>query len=412
MEILYVLLVLLVAARLFGEIAERLNLPSLTGELVAGVVLGLVVRRFEGGLPILAALPDNDVFRAISDLGIFFLMLLAGLELRPRELLRASRASISIAGVGVLVPLVTGIALGLAVLPDSDFRLPQAILLGTVMSITAVPVTTKVLMDLGQLESRAGQTIVAAAIIDDVLGFMLLGVLTAFIKDGAPPSGATLALLGARILIFFAATSLLGHLTFKYLSRYFKRARLEEFELSALVIVALAFSVLAESFGLHFILGAFVAGLFFGPRRVGKGAFQHVQRNVAAMTKGFLAPVFFVSIGLHLEPGALIHVPGLVILLILISFLVKLSAAAPAYWYGLSSREALAVGVGMSARGAVELVIADIALRSGLFTKPDPAPPVVEHLFSAIVLMAVVTTLAPPLILPILLGRKKRSSGR
>ena len=334
-------------------------------------------------------------------------MLLAGLELRPRELLRASRASVSIAAVGVVVPLAAGIGLGFLVLPESDYMLAQALLLGTVMAITAVPVTTKVLMDLGQLDSRAGQTIVAAAIIDDVLGFMLLGVLTAFIESGEAPRGATMGLLGLKILVFFGATSLLGHFIFTYLSRYFSKAHLEEFELSALIIVALGFSVLAELFGLHFILGAFVAGLFFGPRRVGKTAFEDVQRNVAAMTKGFLAPVFFVSIGLHLDPGALVHAPGLVVVLILVSFLVKLSATAPAYMYGLPFRESLAVGVGMSARGAVELVIADIALRSGLFTRPDPPPPVVEHMFSAIVVMAVVTTLAPPLILPSLLGRKK-----
>jgi len=126
--------------------------------------------------------------------------------------------------------------------------------------------------------------------------------------------------------------------------------------------------------------------------------FEGVQSRISGITTGFLAPIFFASIGLHLDVAAFTTIPLFMVVLIAAAVLCKLiGAGLPAYWTGLSGKDALIVGVGMSGRGAVEFIVADIALRAGLFSQPDPAPPIVANLFSAIVIMAVVTTLMTPI---------------
>lgn len=400
MEILYVLLVLLVVTRLFGELAERVGQPALVGELISGILLGLVVGQYSETFSILSELTEDRVFIAITDLGIFFLMLLAGIEMHPSELARTSVKSLAVAGGGMVLPLGLGFGLGWIVLPDSNVKVAQALFLGVAMAITAVPVSVKILMDLGKLDSPVGQIIASAAVLDDVLSLVLLAVLTAVIKTGELPGLVGLAGLGTQIVLFFAITTFVGYYLYAKLVRMLEHFIVEEFSFSFLLIVALGFAVLAEVLHLHFILGAFVAGLFFVRQIIDDTTYDDLVNKVSGLTKGFFAPVFFASIGLHLELSALTTIPGFVCLLIGMATVGKLvGSGIPARWTGLSKRESLAVGFGMNARGAVELVIADIALRAGLFSLPDPPPPLVAHLFSAIVTMAIVTTLVAPITL-------------
>jgi Kef-type K+ transport system membrane component KefB len=407
MHVFYVLLVLLLLARILGELAQRLGQPALVGELVAGILLGLVVRPFASSLPVLAGLADDEVFLALTDLGVFFLMLSAALELRPRELLQASRGAAVIAVVGAAVPLGAGWGLGWIFLPPSPDRFVQALFLGTAMSITAVPVAARILLDLGQLRSKAGQTVVSAAVFDDVIGLLLLAVLSAVLRTGSAPDPAALALLLGKVLLFFLVSGLFCLGFFRWFGRGLARWKLDETEFSALMLTGLAAAVFAEKMGLHFILGAFVAGLFFVRRDVGEDVYQDVKGKVSAVTKGFLAPIFFVSIGLHLDLSAVGSVPGFLAVFVIVAVLVKMVSGIPAWFSGLGARESLAVGVAMSSRGAVELVVADIALRAGLFSGPEPRPPLIEHMFSCVVIMAVVTTLVPPFLLRRLLPPRR-----
>lgn len=405
MELLYVLLVLLFVTRFAGEMATRFGQPPLVGELVAGIALGLVAHHLSGTLPVLAGLDDNHVFDALTDLAIFFLMLLAGMEMSPRELTESSRSAFWVALGGLLVPLTGGLALGWLFIPESEYKLAQSLFLGTALSITAVPVSVKVLMDLGRLDSAVGKTIVAAAVFDDVFSLILLAVLTAVIATGELPDLAAIGVLLGKILAFFAITGLIGQYLFPWLGKHVKRMRAEELEFSGLLMAALAFALIAESLDLHFILGAFMAGLFFGRRTIDPQAYRALRARTATFTTGFLAPLFFASIGFNLDVGAALHVPLFVLLLVVVAFGGKLvGAGLPAYWSGLDRRQSLGVGAGMSARGAVELIIADIALRAGLFDHPQPVPDIVRYLFSAVVLMALITTLATPVALQRALG--------
>jgi len=404
MELLYVLLVLLTVTRLFGELAERLGQPIILGELIAGIALGMLVHSHAETFPVLDNLPHNEVFRGITDLSIFFLMLLAGLELHPRDMVQSSVASLSIAIGGMLLPLGMGFALAWWLIPDSEAHLAQSIFLGTALAITAVPVSVKVLMDLRQLKSRVGNTIISAAVLDDMLSLALLAILTAVIESGAMPDTGSIMMVFGKVALFFLIATLIGRYLFPLFGRLLKSAVAADFEFSALLIAAFAYAMLAEALGLHFILGAFFTGLFFLRGTVAPGIYYNVKARLSTCTTGLFAPIFFASIGMSLDISAATEIPFFVLALIAVAFFGKLiGAGLPAYLLGYTRRESLAVGVGMSARGAVELIIADIALRAGIFNHPEPVPLIVEHLFSAVVLMAVATTLLTPLLLrPIL----------
>jgi Kef-type K+ transport system membrane component KefB len=183
-----------------------------------------------------------------------------------------------------------------------------------------------------------------------------------------------------------------------WLGKRIKFLKIDELEFSALVVVGLVFSLFAEALNLHFILGAFVAGLFFGRRTIDEEVFESVKSKVSGITSGFLAPVFFASIGMHFDASAIRVIPGFLLLLIAVAFVSKLiGAAVPAAIMGFGKRTAWAVGIAMSSRGAVELIVADVAKGAGLFDVAGQGSPIVDHMFSAIVIVAIVTTVLVPI---------------
>lgn len=404
MEAFFAILAFLVFTRLFGELAERLSLPSLVGELLSGVLLGVMTVRLVGWLPELAGLRESESLALITDFSMFFIMLLAGVEMEPREMARRSGRALVVALGGMVLPLVVGIGLGLLLLPDSPLRTAQALFLGTALCITAVPVTVKIFHDLGRLHSEVGRTVVSAALFDDVLSLFVLSLLIGMI-NGESHTTATIALLLLKIGGFFLITIPFGWFVFPAIGRYFKLFLVEEIDLSMLLIAAFAYAVLAELLGLHFIIGAFLAGMFFQRQIVAQDVYVRVEGQLSGLTTGFLAPIFFATIGMNLDLSALGAVPVFVTVLVILALASKyIGSGLAARWSGMSAAESSAVGIGMSGRGAVELVIANLALQAGLFDQPDPAPPILAHMFSAVVIMAVLTTLAVPILLRRTLG--------
>ena len=210
MDLLYILLVLLLVTRVCGEFAVRLKQPALVGELISGILVGVVVNRFHNTFPILSEVTENPVFTSITDLGVFFLMLLAGLEMHPKELIKSSGSAFAVALAGLIVPLGAGITLGMYALPESEWKTAQVMFLATAMAITAIPVAVKVLMDIGQLQSKAGKIIVSAAVYDDIFGLVLLAILTALLQTGEVPSLVGFATLIGKVVLFFIAATFLG----------------------------------------------------------------------------------------------------------------------------------------------------------------------------------------------------------
>ena len=388
--------------RVFGELAERVYMPALVGELIAGIFLGFLLAQYGGLAPSIWFAANSDIFAGLADLGMFFLMLLAGIRMEPLDFAQSSKSAVLIALGGMLLPVSAGFALGLFVLPESPFKIAQSLFLGVALAITAVPVAVRIFMDLGELESRVGKAVIAAALWDDVLSLFLMALLLAAISgetSGSFTAASLLPVIG-HVLLFFAITIPIGLFVVPLIGKSFKYLSFPEVDFSMLLIGALAYAVLAEMLQLHMIIGAFLAGMFFHPKVVEKEIYDRVEQQMSGLTRGFLAPIFFVSVGFHLDFSSISQVPGFVLALTGLALASKLvGSGIPAYWAGLSKRESLLVGVGMSGRGADELIIAGVAFEAGLFLHPDPPGPIVQSLFSAIVIMAIVTTVATPIVL-------------
>jgi len=408
MDILYLILVLLVVTRVFAELAERVNLPAIVGELTAGVALGLSLATMRESWPVLWSATQSETYDSIVELGMFFLTLLAGIRMEPLDFARASKSAIFVAIGGMMLPVSAGILLGLTLLPESPLKIVQSLFLGTALAITAVPVAVRIFLDLGELETRVGKTVIAAALWDDLISLFLLAFLIAAMSNDSSVFGTAEALLlVGKVVLFFAVTIPFGLFVFPFIGQYFKHLRFPEVDFSMLLIAGLAYATFAERMGLHFIIGAFLAGMFFHPKSVDAKTYERVEQQMSGITRGFLAPIFFVSVGLHLDFSAIATTPFFVATLIIIAFLSKLiGAGIPAYLLGLSRQKSLMVGVGMSGRGAIELIIAGVALEAGLFLQPSPPPPIVQSLYSSIVIMALVTTIVAPIVLHWLIRNK------
>lgn len=404
MEVLVVLLVLLVVTKIGADLAVRVGQPALVGELVGGVLLGAVITLMPDAAGMIGEINEDKSFTAILDLAVFFLMLVAGLEMRPKDLAGVGGTAMPVAVAGMVVPLALGVALGWWWLPGSDWKVAQSLFLGVALAITAVPVAVKVLMDLDALQTSAGQTVVAAAVIDDVLSLVLLAVLTALLSTSEALTVEGIALIALRVAVFFVVAWAAGRYLLPLLGRLIRAVSVAHAEFTLVIVFGLLLAVFAEALHMHFLIGAFTAGVMFTRSVVGEDTYEDVRGQLESITLGFLAPVFFASIGIHLSIEAAVEIPVFVLLLLVFAFAGKiLGAGGAAFAAGMDRRQALAVGSAMNARGAVEIIIADIALRAGLFQHPEPVPPVIEYMFSAVVIMAIVTTLFSPIMLRLLM---------
>ncbi|MEQ9519198.1 MAG: cation:proton antiporter [Parvibaculum sp.] len=411
MNLILGLLFLLLLTRLFGHGALRLGLPQSVGELVAGVFLvalfsglGAIDSAAVESLVELVYLPEIGL---VAQAGIFFLVLQAGIEMKPARIAEQSRASFFVALGGALLPLGLGFVAGLFLFPEGEWQIAQAFFLGVVLSITSIPASVRVLQEQGLLTSPFGQMIVAAAIFDDILGLFLLAMLTSLISSGGVPDVASLGLLSAKMGLFFVVTILVGVHVYPRVTERLKTLDLAAVEFSTLLGVSLAYAAFAELMGLHWVMGAFMAGLFFEPERIGRRAYDEMRILVGGVANGVLGPIFFVSIGLALDVEALLQAPWLALFLLVIAFGGKLvGAGLPARLFGHSPYEAAVIGTGMGARGAVELVVISIALNAGLFASGG------REIVSALIAVTILSTIASALMLRWLVTRQAGGAAR
>ena len=385
------LLLLLVLARVLGEVMERFKQPAMIGEILAGVVLGPTV---------LNVMVRNEELTAISELGVFLLVIIAGLEIDVREIVKTSRGRNLITSLlAFLIPIGSGFAVATAF----DLALVPAIFVGLCVTITALPVSVRILMDLGQLKSEIGQRIIAVAIFDDVLALTILGVLL----DVNNSANSSIDVLGLAIgLTLGKILLLLAGLIFAYrlINKFTERDNFIELQLDKLLLFMrgkesllaimfafiLIFASLTEAVGLHFIIGAFFASMLLSKELVGVAHFQEFEKTTHGMAMGFLAPIFFAGIGLEFQFSSITEW-GLLFAIIGVSFLSKIVGGyIGGRFAGLRHRKALTLGIGLNARGIMELVIANIAYREGLIG---------VQIFSILVIMGVFTTINTPMLL-------------
>lgn len=388
---LFVLTAMLVAAKLLGDLAERIGQPAVLGELIAGVILG-------GSL--LGLIPDQglgaELIHVLAELGVIMLLFEIGLETDLKEMFRVGPSALAVAAVGVVVPFVLGILYWeFAGPPGGGHSLgPTAIFVGATMTATSVGITARILSDLGRLSTREARIIIGAAVIDDVLGLVILGVVSGI------AAGAAVTILGiARTLAvavaFLVVAVLAGRFLMPRVFDLIERMRVRHVLVAFAVAFAFALSALAAVAGSALIIGAFAAGLVLS----GTNQFDTIEREVRPVA-AVLTPIFFVSVGASVnlrlfnpsEPGAG-HLIGIAAALTAIAIVGKLVAGWAAPWQRFNR---WVVGAGMIPRGEVGLIFADLGLRNGIFG---------DDLFSAVLLMVMVTTFVAPPALKALLAR-------
>lgn len=399
MTTLFGLFLFLLLARAFGSAADHLRVPTSVGEMSAGVLIAYLALTAGDMLPFLPAIVHDDLLAGAADVAVFFLVLLVGVEMEPGEIAKSSGRGLGIALGGMLVPLVGGAALAWTILPASDMHDMQALVTGVVLSITALPVVAKVLTDFAMLRTRAGEMIITAALFDDILGLVLIAILLAVLETGAMPALMDFTLLLAKVAGFFGITILLGAHVYPHLTKRLRLLDATAIEFSALVTAALGYGWLAELLGLHWVMGAFMAGLYFEKSRVGARSYMSITAVINTMVQGVLGPLFFLSMGLYIDLAVIADMPITFTLLLAFAILSKLvGAGLPALLMGMGRREAMIIGTGMGARGVVGLVVVGIAYDAGLFTG-NGANPAGTALLSALVLVSVLTTALTPLFL-------------
>ena len=400
-ELLLILLelaLLLFVSRGLGELMRRINLPPVVGELLAGVLLGPSL--FGWALPALQAeiFPKNqaqsDLLSVVSWLGVLFLLIVTGLETDLNLILRKGKTALLISLGGILVPFTTGLVLGES-LPESFLANPSqrlifSLFIATAMSISAVPVIAKVLMDLNLIRRDIGQVTLAAGMTDDTIGWILLSVVAGLASSGKFDFNTVLkSVLGA--VLFLAIAFTIGRTVVDQILRWVDdHIGGATASLSIVLILAFAAAALTHALGIEAALGAFVFGILAGQSRRFS---QEAGHTLEMVTAGFLAPIFFAAAGLKVNLLQLLD-PQTFLIGLLVLTVACVGKFVGAYLGsrvgGLSHWEGLAMGSGMNARGAMEIIVATIGLSLGVLN---------QQMYSIIVMVAIVTSLmAPPLL--------------
>lgn len=396
---LLVLAAILLTTKLLGLFSRWVRLPQVLGALVAGVILGPVVNAIVGwstGDGFFSQSAGSDqLFGMLSELGVIVLMFGAGLETDVQEMKKCGKASLIIAVIGVITPLIFGAFASYYFIddPNSQERLLKSIFIGVVLTATSVSITVETLKELGKLNTPASNAILGAAIIDDVLGIIALTIITSFkSKD------VNIWFVLIKIVLFFIFAAILGFIMlkiYKWMNKHTSRDSRRH------VIIAFAYclvsSFVAEVFfGVADITGAYVAGLVLSMTN----RKRYLVNRFSTLSYMLLSPIFFACIGLTIE------MPELTVSLLVFAILITIVAVATKLFgcalggkiCGYSTKECFQIGAGMISRGEVALIVAKKGESCGLM---DP------KLFGPLVIVVVLTTIIAPIILKILFAKDK-----
>jgi Kef-type K+ transport system membrane component KefB len=375
MHALLALLLILFLAKIFGELVERAGFPSILGEIVAGIVFGLLFLR-----------PDNEALLFLSELGAIFLLFTAGYkEINLRELKTASRMALIPTLSQVLVAFSFGFLIGWIF----DFPQMARLFIGVAFSITSIGVSVRTLIDLNYLSKKIGSTMLASAILDDLIGIFMLSVVISMAANQQIPAGMEMLVIAGKIIGFIAVMAVLGRVVFPVLFTYIHRMHVKESIFAFVVIIALFSAYLAEAFGLHAVIGAFVGGACLSSVPLAK--IEDVQSKVSGIAYGIFIPIFFAFIGLSVDPAA-IQAAGLFALLVIVMALSGklIGGFVGSRIAGFDSYDSLIFGVGVMPRAGIELVVISAGRSMGIIG---------DEIFSAIVLMVAVSVIVSPVLL-------------
>ncbi len=384
------LLILLVGARLLGEVFERFKQPAMIGEILAGIILGPTL---------LNIVHRTEAISVISDLGVFLLVIIAGMEVNVDSIMKSLKGKNGIIAItAFFLPILGGFAVGYFF----GKSMMTTIFIGLCIAITALPVSIRILMDLGKINSSAGQKIISAAIFEDVLALTMLGIilnvketdmtLVSILKVSAISLLKLSVFIGILFFSYFLIKKVSNHDNYieKNLNSILSLLRGKESLFALFFVFVLVFSTITELLGFHFIIGAFFAAMLVSENLIGQTHFNAINNTTKSLAMGFLAPIFFAGIGLEFSLNA-IQDYKLLAAILLISYISKIAGGyIGGKLAGLNSTVSLIIGTGLNARGIMELVIANIAYQSGLIDL---------EIFSILVIMGVLTTITTPSLL-------------
>ena len=383
-EILRDLAIIVICAKGVGLLARKLKAPMVVGEIIAGLIIGPCL---------LNLVQPTDFINMMAEIGVVLIMFSAGLETNLQELKKSGFAALVIACIGVLVPLIGGSLLYMGIYGFSAFGTDEffrAVFIGCIMTATSVGITVEVLKEMGQLKSRVGQTILSAAIIDDIIGIIVLTFVLGF-KD---PDSNTL-LVSGKILLFLALSVILGYIFYRVF-RYYDNRHAHTRRIPIIAIgLCLAMAYVAERyFGIADITGAYIAGIILCNTQDA----EYIDRKVSINGYMFFAPMFFVGIGLktdfsNIDTSMILFSVGFV----LVALLTKIvGCGIISKCFGYRWADSLKIGIGMMTRGEVALIITNKGLGLDIID---------SSYFTAVILLIIVSSIVTPVLLKLLFSK-------
>jgi Kef-type K+ transport system membrane component KefB len=393
-DVILLIALALIFARIFGYIFDKLNQPAVIGEILAGIFLGGVglvifsgqsftLLNYSYNLPQLSY--NSEEFRIMAEIGILFMLFISGLQTSLPKIKKTEKAATFVAIGGMVLPLIFGFVVGLFF----GFSQQDSLIIGLILVATSVGVTARTLMDLNVLDSDVGITILSSAVIDDILGIIIL----AFVFGLESP-----IYIGLKIIIFFVIFLFLG---LKYMDKILnlgEKIHLSKALLSISLAIFLLFSFFANQLGIAGIIGAFIAGLIIGQSLKSRKIIDDIQ----TIGYGFFIPLFFVWIGARFWEDADFD-PSLYTSIILLSLVIIFTAiigkilgcSIGAKIAGMKTKESLQIGIGMIPRMELALIIVSYALSNELFSTSE----VGHQILSTTIILAIVTTLITPILI-------------
>ena len=389
-EILRDLAIIIISAKLFGLIARKCKAPQVVGEIIAGLLIGP---------SILGLVDQSDFILQMAEIGVILLMFSAGLETDLKELMKTGPIAALIACAGVFIPLVLGalyymVFYGFAPWGSNEFY--EAVFIGTILTATSVSITVQSLKEMGKLKGRVGTTILSAAIIDDVIGIIVLTFVIGFKNPDSKPS--TVVVNTILFFVLAVGVGFISYKIFKWIDKRYPHTR--RIPIAGLAYCFIMSYVAEQYFGIADITGAYVAGIIL----CSINDSEYIERKIDINSYMLFGPVFFASIGLKTDlndvtGGILLFAVGFVIVG-LISKIVGCGLMARICRF--KGKDALKIGVGMMTRGEVALIVAQKGLSMNLI---DPV------YFTAVILLIIVSSISTPIVLKFLYSRDKEENG-
>lgn len=405
LEVLLGLIVILLGAKLGGDVFERFGQPAVLGELVMGMIIGnlhLV------GLDWFEPFKHDITLEILAQIGVIILLFEVGLETTVKEMMGVGVASLLVATFGVIAPFFLGWGVGLWFLPEADTLVH--VFIGATLTATSVGITARVLKDIGKVDTKEAKIILGAAVIDDVMGLVILAVVTGIIAAAAGGAGNGISLgqvawIIAKAVLFIVGALVIGNFVLPHYFKFAFRLKGKGIFLSFCLLVCFLLSYLAGEVGLAPIVGAFAAGLILDKVQYqdfsDRG--EHRIEELVAPIGTFLVPIFFVSMGMAVDLTTFAHVEilGFAGVMTLAAILGKQVCGLAVFGRGI---DRLSIGLGMIPRGEVGLIFAGIGAK--MFLNGEPV--VTASTYSAVVIMVIVTTLVTPPVLKMSMLRKSR----